>query len=158
MGRRRDDLVERSPSTLMSFKPKYMLAAAALIAGAFAFTPHAGAAPATNAGQKGAYADHLAVANSGELRTIAVTAHRYEFEPETITVHEGEPVKLVLTSKDVTHGIADDDLGIPNTVIYKGKTSTVTFTPKKLGTFKVHCSVFCGIGHGNMVLTVKVIK
>jgi len=142
----------------MSFKPKYMLAAAAVIAGAFAFTPHAGAAPATNAGQKGAYADHLAVAHAPEIRTIAVTAYRYSFEPETITVHEGEPVKLVLTSKDVTHGIANDDLGIANTVIFKGKTSTVTFTPKKLGTYKVHCSVFCGIGHGDMVLTVNVIK
>lgn len=155
MGRRRDDLVERSLSTLMSFKPTYMLAAAALIAGAFAFTPHAGAAPAP----PGIPDDSMStVVSAHNVRTIDVTAYRYSFEPETITVHEGEPVTLVLTSKDVTHGIADADLGIANTVILKGKKSTVTFTPKKLGTFKVHCSVFCGIGHGNMVLTVKVIK
>ncbi len=142
----------------MSVKPKFMAAAAALLVGTLALTLHAGAAPASGAGQKGAYADHLAVADAKAPRTIEVKAYRYSFEPETITVHEGEPVKLVLTSKDVTHGIADADLGIPNTVIFKGKTSTVTFTPKKLGTYKVHCSVFCGVGHANMMLTVKVIK
>ena len=143
----------------MPVKPKYMAAAAALLVGTLAFSLHAGAAPVPNAVQKGSSADHLlAVAQTKAARTIEVKAYRYSFEPETITVHEGEPVTLRLTSKDVTHGIADADLGIPNTVIFKGKTSTVTFTPKKLGTFKVHCSVFCGVGHGNMMLTVKVIK
>ena len=135
----------------MSVKPKFMAAAAALLVGTLAFAPHAGAAPAPKL-------PSTMAAHSAEMRTIDVKAYRYSFEPETITVHEGEPVKLVLTSKDVTHGIADADLGIPNTVIFKGKTSTVTFTPKKLGTYKVHCSVFCGVGHANMVLTVKVIK
>ena len=142
----------------MPVKPKYMAAAAALLVGTLAFSLHAGAAPAPNVVQKVSSADRLAVAQAKAARTIELKAYRYSFEPETITVHEGEPVTLRLTSKDVTHGIADADLGIPNTVIFKGKTSTVTFTPKKLGTFKVHCSVFCGVGHGNMMLTVKVIK
>ncbi len=142
----------------MSVKPKYMAAAAALIVGTFAFSLHAGAAPAPNAGQTGSSADRVAVAQAKAAQTIEVKAYRYSFEPETITVHEGEPVTLLLTSKDVTHGVADADLGLPATIIYKGKTSKVTFTPKKLGTFKVHCSVFCGVGHGNLVLTVKVIK
>ena len=142
----------------MPVKPKYMAAAAALLVGTLAFSLHAGAAPVPNAGQKGSSADRVAVAQAKAARTIELKAYRYSFEPETITVHEGEPVKLVLTSKDVTHGIADADLGIPNTVIFKGKTSTVTFTPRKLGTYKVHCAVFCGVGHANMVLTVKVIK
>ncbi len=135
----------------MPFKPKFLLLAAATIAGALAATLHAGAAPATKI-------TSTIAAQVAEARTIDVTSYRYSFEPETIVVHEGEPVTLVLTSRDVTHGIADADLGIANTVIFKGKKSTVTFTPKKLGTFKVHCSVFCGIGHGDMMLTVKVIK
>ena len=131
----------------MSFKPIALLAAAAIVTGTFAGALHAEAAQATKA-----------VAHAEGARTIDVTASRYKFEPETITLHEGQPVTLRLTSKDVAHGIADADLGIPNTVILKGKTSSVTFTPKKLGTFKVHCSVFCGVGHAGMVLTVKVIK
>ncbi|HEY5094320.1 MAG TPA: DUF305 domain-containing protein [Candidatus Eremiobacteraceae bacterium] len=88
--------------------------------------------------------------------TIDVAASNWKFTPATITVNAGEPTTLRLISTSGTHGIASDDLGISSTMIQPGKFVEVSFTPKTSGTFAVHCSVFCGAGHPNMVLTVVV--
>ncbi len=41
-------------------------------------------------------------ANEGP-RTVVVSAKRFEFSPKEITLKKGEPVKLQLTTDDVTH-------------------------------------------------------
>lgn len=97
-------------------------------------------------------------AKSTPSHVMNITAHEWAFSPATITVDVDQPETLMLKSKDVTHGIASSELGIPNTQIVKGKTSKVTFTPKKIGTYKVQCSVYCGMGHANMILTVHVVQ
>ena len=88
--------------------------------------------------------------------TIDVAASNWKFTPATITVNAGEPTTLRLTSTSGTHGIASDDLGISSTIIQPGKFVEVSFTAKTPGTYAVHCSVFCGAGHPNMVLTIVV--
>jgi cytochrome c oxidase subunit 2 len=40
----------------------------------------------------------------------------------------------------------------------KGATSEVEFAPEKTGDFVGHCSVFCGGGHGSMMLTLHVVE
>ena len=40
----------------------------------------------------------------------------------------------------------------------KGKTGEVQFTPEQAGDFVGHCSVFCGMGHGSMHLTLRVVE
>ena len=47
------------------------------------------------------------------VRTITVHAKRYKFLPAEITVSKGEPVRLILISDDVDHGLAVRDLGAP---------------------------------------------
>jgi cytochrome c oxidase subunit 2 len=89
--------------------------------------------------------------------SIDIVASNWKFTPSTITAHLNEPTTLRLTSSEGVHGIQSSELGIPNTTILPGKFVTVTFTPTKTGTYFVHCSVFCGAGHVNMVLTVKVV-
>jgi len=90
-------------------------------------------------------------------RRIEVTAKRFEFTPADITLKKGEPVVLVLKSVDVAHGIRFRELGI-ETKVGKGQTSELVFTPDKLGSFIGHCSVFCGSGHGSMMLTLHVVE
>ncbi len=87
-----------------------------------------------------------------------IVASNWKFTPSTIQVEVNEPTTLRLTSTEGVHGIQSDDLGIATTTILPHKFVTVTFTPKKVGTFVTHCAVFCGIGHANMVLTVKVVQ
>jgi cytochrome c oxidase subunit 2 len=91
------------------------------------------------------------------LRRIEVTAKRFSFEPAEITVKKGQAVDLVLTSKDVPHGLRIRELKI-ELHANKGKTAEVTFTPQTVGTFAGHCSVFCGSGHGEMTLIIHVVS
>ena len=88
-------------------------------------------------------------------RRVEVVAKRFEFTPSEITLKKGEPVTLVLTSKDVQHGLKLDAF---NQVVIakKGESSQVEFTPNEAGTFVAQCASFCGAGHGSMKLTVHV--
>jgi cytochrome c oxidase subunit 2 len=86
---------------------------------------------------------------------IQITAKRYTFTPGEITLKKGVPVVLVLTSEDVAHGLKFKDLNVVVTA-KKGQTAEVAFTPDKTGTFVGQCSVFCGMGHGSMKMTLHV--
>ena len=88
-------------------------------------------------------------------RRVEVVAKRFDFTPSEITLKKGEPVILVLTSKDVQHGLKLDAF---NQVVIakKGQSSQVQFTPGEAGTFVAQCASFCGAGHGSMKLTVHV--
>jgi cytochrome c oxidase subunit 2 len=88
-------------------------------------------------------------------RRIDVSARKFTYAPAEITVKKGEPVVLILTTEDVTHGLKFKELNL-NTKVEKGKPSELAFTPDKVGDFVGHCSVFCGSGHGSMILTLHV--
>ena len=98
----------------------------------------------------------LAPAPADAHPTIDIAVANWKFTPAKITVPAGEPTTLRLTSTQGVHGIQSDDLGIPQTTIPNGKVVEVSFTPKKPGTYVIHCSVFCGPGHPNMALTIVV--
>jgi cytochrome c oxidase subunit 2 len=87
---------------------------------------------------------------------IDIAVSNWKFVPAKITIPAGEPTVLRLTSTQGVHGVQSDELGIAQTVIGTGKTVIVTFTPKKQGTYVVHCAVYCGPGHPNMALTIVV--
>ncbi len=87
-----------------------------------------------------------------------IVASNWKFTPSTIALHVGEAQQLRFTSSEGVHGVKSDELGISQTMITPGKFSTITVTPKKAGTYVVHCSIVCGAGHPNMTLTVKVVK
>lgn len=86
---------------------------------------------------------------------IEIVASRFTFSPSEITIKKGEPVTLVLTSKDVVHGLKLEEF---NQVVEakKGQSSQVEFTPTETGTFVAQCAAFCGPGHGSMKLIVHV--
>ncbi len=86
---------------------------------------------------------------------IEITAQRFNFTPDEITLKKGVPVVLVITSKDVDHGLKFQELDI-NVKIKKGQTTEVPFTPTQAGTFTGQCSVFCGSKHGSMKLVIHV--
>jgi cytochrome c oxidase subunit 2 len=87
--------------------------------------------------------------------TISITAQRFSFSPNEITVKKGEEVTLIIQSKDVSHGLVIEDLGV-KTEIKKGQSAEVKFTPTTVGTFGGKCAHFCGKGHGSMKMLVHV--
>ncbi len=83
------------------------------------------------------------------VRIVEVKASKYKFDPDPIVVKLSERVRLVVTSIGVDHGLGISSFNV-NVAVPAGKTETVEFTADKKGTFHMHCSVYCGPGHGNM--------
>jgi cytochrome c oxidase subunit 2 len=90
-----------------------------------------------------------------EPRVIVITAKRFEFSPNQITLAKGETVKLQIKSEDVTHGLFVRPLGI-DTDIVPGRVTELTVTPETAGTYRAICDHFCGAGHGGMKMTIVV--
>jgi cytochrome c oxidase subunit 2 len=86
---------------------------------------------------------------------VEVTAKRFAFTPDKITLKKGETVKIRLHSEDVTHGFFLRPLKLDEE-IPAGQTTEVTVTPQTAGTFTLICDHFCGANHGNMNMTVVV--
>ena len=95
--------------------------------------------------------------SSNAPRRIEITAKRFTYEPDSITLKLDQPVLLVLKSADVTHGLRIRELGL-DVKIPNGKLVEVPFTPQKAGDFVGHCSVFCGAKHGSMTITFHVVE
>ena len=94
-------------------------------------------------------------ANAASPKVIDITAKRFGFTPEQITLKKGETVTLRLHSEDVTHGFFMRKLKI-DTEVDAGKTTDVTITPDTPGSYTTICDHFCGVNHGNMKMTIVV--
>jgi heme/copper-type cytochrome/quinol oxidase subunit 2 len=81
---------------------------------------------------------------------VSVIAQKFAFEPATIQVVAGEPVRLVLRSADSVHGFAVRDLKIDVQIPKGGEPVVVEFTAPPAGRYEIACSEFCGNGHGQM--------
>ncbi len=88
-------------------------------------------------------------------RVIEVTAKKYDFEPSTIEVQQGERVILRVTSTDRLHGIGIKKFKV-NREVPRGKTVDVEFVASEPGTFAVICTEDCGKGHDDMTGTLIV--
>ncbi len=78
-----------------------------------------------------------------------ITAKKFSFEPATVTVKKGVPVRLLITSTDVEHGFNLVAFNI-NKKLPVNEEVAIEFTPDKTGDFPFFCSVACGSGHGDM--------
>jgi cytochrome c oxidase subunit II len=75
--------------------------------------------------------------------------------PDLILALE-RPVKLNLRSLDVIHGFFIPSFRIKEDVV-PGKQNYTWFTPTRIGSFDIECTVICGVNHGNMVAKANVI-
>ena len=83
------------------------------------------------------------------VKEFDMIAKKWTFEPETITVNEGDNIILHITSIDVTHGFGLSAFGI-NEDLREGETVDIEFVANKKGTFNFRCIVSCGSGHSGM--------
>jgi len=94
-------------------------------------------------------------AHADDVPVVEITAKRFAFSPDKITLKKGQTVKLRLHSEDVTHGFFLRPLKLDEE-IPAGQTTEVTVTPQTAGTFTTICDHFCGANHGNMMMTIVV--
>lgn len=86
----------------------------------------------------------------GDIRTIDVIASKFHFEPGTISVAQGDTVRLRIHSADRSHGLAIKAFGVKALIPKTGEPVTVEFVADQAGTFTITCSEYCGSGHNDM--------
>ena len=94
-------------------------------------------------------AENPASADQESVKEFTMTAKRFEFNPGSIVVNQGDHVILHITALDVPHGFAIQEYGI-NEPLPVGKQVDIDFVADKKGTFTFYCSVPCGSGHRSM--------
>lgn len=68
----------------------------------------------------------------------------------------GQPVKLIMASRDVIHSFFIPSFRTKQDVV-PGRYTTLWFEATKVGTFQVFCTEFCGDGHSAMLAKVHVL-
>ena len=94
-------------------------------------------------------------APASDTPVVEITAKRFAFSPDRITLKKGQTVKLRIRSEDVTHGFFLRPLKLDEE-IPAGQTIEVRVTPQAAGTYMTICDHFCGANHGNMNMTIVV--
>ncbi len=79
---------------------------------------------------------------AGNGKTVSISAKEFEFNPSTVSVAKGVPVKIILTNDGTApHNLTIDGLNIATKTISPGESDSITFTPTENGTFSFYCSV-----------------
>ena len=81
---------------------------------------------------------------------------QFEFVPGCIVLPADRPVTLRFASPDVIHGILVTGTNV-NTMIIPGYVAQVHTRFTKTGDLLMPCHEFCGLGHSQMLATVKVV-
>ena len=84
------------------------------------------------------------------IHEVQILAGKFAFDPPTIQVTTGEPVRIVIRSKDTVHGFSIPKLKIDVRVPKGGDPVMVEFVAPLPGRFEIACNEFCGSGHGQM--------
>jgi len=90
-------------------------------------------------------------------QVIEITAKKFDYTPNRITLKKGVPVVLEFRTEDVLMGFNAPDLGTRADII-PGQVARVHLVPNKVGTFAFFCDIFCGSGHENMTGTITVVE
>jgi cytochrome c oxidase subunit 2 len=92
---------------------------------------------------------------SGQV-TTRIIATQFAFVPQCVVVPADRPVTLRLTTPDVIHGILVTGTNV-NTMVVPGYVSQVHTVFRKTGDLLMPCHEYCGMGHSQMVATVRVV-
>uniref|UniRef100_A0A7C2GGK9 cytochrome-c oxidase n=1 Tax=Thermus islandicus TaxID=540988 RepID=A0A7C2GGK9_9DEIN len=100
---------------------------------------------------EGPWADPAqAVVKTGPRQyTVYVLAYAFSYQPNPIEVPKGAEVVFKITSPDVIHGFQVEGTNL-NAEVLPGEVSTVRYTFKKAGEYRIICNQYCGIGHQSM--------
>lgn len=79
------------------------------------------------------------------------------WQPERITVKQGDRVRLRLHGADVVHGFAIGRLDVKPVVVHPGEVETVEFVAERAGRFTFYCDIWCSPYHDRMRGTLDVL-
>ncbi|HEX9464811.1 MAG TPA: cupredoxin domain-containing protein [Alphaproteobacteria bacterium] len=88
-------------------------------------------------------------------RVVQLTASRFTYAPDKVTLKVGEPVVLELRTSDRKHGFKLPAFDV-RADVEPDQVVQVRIVPDKVGTFSFACDQFCGSGHEEMDGTIVV--
>ena len=91
----------------------------------------------------------LGASSDDGVKVVKITAKRFEYSPQEITLKKGVPVVFQLTTEDRSHGFNVPLMNLRADIV-PGKITELKVTPQKAGEFDFFCDVFCGSGHEGM--------
>ncbi len=88
----------------------------------------------------------------GGVREFRISASQWYFGPGSIKVNPGETIRFIVTSVDITHGFAINEMDVNLPLAPSGEIAHEVVVPADIpeGTYTMYCSIFCGIGHPYM--------
>ena len=93
--------------------------------------------------------------SNGQI-TARIVATQFAFVPRCVVLPADTPVTMRFSSPDVIHGILVSGTNV-NTMVVPGYVAQVHTVFKKTGDLLMPCHEFCGLGHSEMVGTVRVV-
>jgi cytochrome c oxidase subunit 2 len=78
-----------------------------------------------------------------ELPAVEIMASHRGFQPFTVSLRRGEPVRIVLSTADDAHCFAVDAFRLEKRIT-PGRTTSFDFTPDRSGTFPFYCCLESG--------------
>jgi cytochrome c oxidase subunit 2 len=74
---------------------------------------------------------------------VSIRASRQGFTPSSLTLRRGETVRVVLSSSDIEHCFAIDELRIEKRIV-PGRETRFDLTPERSGTYAFLCCLESG--------------
>ncbi len=94
---------------------------------------------------------------NGIWKDFKITVQQWYYDPsiikvnpyDAINVRPGDRVRFILSSRDMTHGFAINEMGVNLAVPPGAAVIHEISIPHDMaeGTYTMYCSIFCGIGH-----------
>lgn len=89
-------------------------------------------------------------ARSANVKEFTIVGSNYQFLPSSITVNDGDTVKINFKDDDGVHNLVVDGYNISTNTVRGGSQDTIQFVANKAGQFAYYCSV---AGHRDLGMT-----
>jgi plastocyanin len=85
--------------------------------------------------------DQAPPAPAETIKTFTVTGQNFSFSPASLTVNQGDTVRIIFKSASGFHDFGIDEFKVATKQIQGGQEETVEFIADKTGVFEYYCSV-----------------
>lgn len=77
----------------------------------------------------------------GGIKQGIIEASNFKFEPDAISVNEGDTVAITIKNTQGIHDFVIDELNVKSKTLKEGESEEITFVASKKGTFQFYSSV-----------------
>lgn len=97
--------------------------------------------PTTSVPESGSPAPSGTTKQEGAVKSLEVDGSNFKFTPNTLSVNEGDMVKITFKNTQGFHDFYIDEFNVKSKTIPANSTDEITFKATKKGSFQFYCSV-----------------